>query len=94
MDSDNKRYSIVDSLIDINNIKVNVDSCGYDKMYIDEDLKEDKPHQLADQFNERKINHRNFYSELLDNMHPFIVEISEIVRYYLLPSSSFLDSQV
>ena len=94
MDSDNKRYSIVDSLIDIKNIKVNVKSCGYDKMYIDEDLKEDKPHQLVDQFNERKINHGNFYSELLDNMHPFIVEISEIVRYYLLASSSFLDSQV
>ena len=30
-------------------------------MYIDKDLIEDKLYQLIDQFNERKINHRDFY---------------------------------
>ena len=46
-DSDNKIYLTVDSLIDINmnNLflrKVNVKSCGYNKMYIDKDLIEYK----------------------------------------------------
>ena len=40
-------------------------------MYIDKDLIEDKLYQLVDQFNERKISHRDFYSKLLDNIHPF-----------------------
>ena len=30
-------------------------------MYIDKDLIEDKLYQLIDQFNERKINRRDFY---------------------------------
>ena len=38
---------------------------------MDKDLIENKLYQLVDQFNERKINHRDFYSELLDNMHSF-----------------------
>ena len=37
---------------------------------MDKDLIEDKLCQLIDQFNERKINHRDFYYELLDNIHP------------------------
>ena len=46
-DSDKKIYLTVDSLIDINmnNLflrKVNVKSCGYNKMYIDKDLIEYK----------------------------------------------------
>ena len=40
-------------------------------MYIDKDLIEDKLYQLIDQFNERKINRRDFYWELLDSIHPF-----------------------
>ena len=83
IDSDNKTYLTVDSLIDINNIitasnniflrKVNVKPCGYDKLYMDKDLIEGKLYQLIDQFNERKINHKDFYSELLDNVHPYHV---------------------
>ena len=52
--------------------KVNVKYWGYDKMYMDKNLIEEKPYQLVDQFNERKINHRDFYSALLDKIHPFL----------------------
>ena len=34
------------------------------------DLIEDKLYQLIDQFNERKINHRDFSFALPDNIHP------------------------
>ena len=40
---------------------------------MDKDLIEGKLYQLIDQFNERKINHKDFYSELLDNVHPYYV---------------------
>ena len=38
---------------------------------MDQGLIEDKLHQLEDQFKERKINHSDFYSTLLNNIHPF-----------------------
>ena len=41
------------------------------KMYIDKYLIEDKLYKLIDQFNERKINHRDFYFVLIGNIHPF-----------------------
>ena len=50
-------------------IQVNVKPWGYDKMYMDKDLIEDKLYQLVDQFNERKSNHRDFYSTLLNHIH-------------------------
>ena len=37
------------------------------------DLIEDKLYQLVDQFSERKINQRGFYSTLLNSIHPFYV---------------------
>ena len=53
-----------DSLIGMNNIitgsnnntlrKVNVKPYGYDQIYMDTDLIEDKLHQLIDKFHERK----------------------------------------
>ena len=53
----------VDSLIDINNIITgsnnitlrtgNVKPCGYKKIYMDNNLTEDKLYQLVDQFNEK-----------------------------------------
>ena len=68
-------------MIDVNNIitdsnniplrKVNVKPYGYDKMYIDKDLIEDELYELIDQFNERKINDRDFCLALLNNIHPF-----------------------
>ena len=64
MNSDNKMYLTVDSLIDISNTitdsnnitlgKVCVKPCGYDKMYMDKDLIEDKLYELLVQFSERK----------------------------------------
>ena len=50
---------------------INVKPCGCDKMHMDKDLIKDKLYELIDQFNERKINRRDFYSVLLDNTQPF-----------------------
>ena len=65
--SNDNMYLTVDSLIDINNIetgsinitlrKVNAKPYGYDKIFVDKVLIEDKLYQLIDQFNERKISH-------------------------------------
>ena len=81
IDSDDNMYLTVDSLIDMNNVitgsnniiprKVNVKLCGYNEMCMGKDFIDDKLYQLVDQFNERKINHRDFYSALLDNINPF-----------------------
>ena len=75
----------VDSFIDIKNIitgsnnvtsnKVNVKVWGYNKMYIDKDLMEDNLHELIDEFNEKKINHMDFYFAFLSNIHPFYDEM-------------------
>ena len=81
IDSDNNIYLTDDSLTDVNNTitgsnnhtlrKVNIKPYGYDRMYMDKDLIENKPYQLIDQFHERKTNHKDFYSKPLDNIHPF-----------------------
>ena len=81
IDSDGGMYLTIDSLIGINNIiagsnnialrKVNVKSYGSDKMYMDEELIEDKLFQITDQFNEIKIASTKFYSILLNKIHPF-----------------------
>ena len=44
---------------------------GFDKMYMDKDLIENKLHQTINQFNERKITSTKFYSILLNKIHPF-----------------------
>ena len=59
-------YLTVDSLIEINNIisgsnnitfgKVNVKPYGFNKMYMDEELIEDKLYQIIDKFNTLKEN--------------------------------------
>ena len=75
IDTDNI-YLTVDSLIDINNIisnsnnitlrKVNFKKCECDKINMNKGLIEDEMYQLIDQFNERKVNQRGFYSALLE----------------------------
>ena len=74
INSDDNMYLNVDSLTDINVIitglnnitlrKVNLKLCGYNEMYMDKDLIEDKLYQLdqnkLDQFNEGKINYIDF----------------------------------
>ena len=75
IDTDNM-YLTVDSLIDINNIisnsnnitlrKVNFKKYECDKINMNKGLIEDEMYQLIDQFNERKVNQRGFYSVLLE----------------------------
>ena len=38
---------------------------------MDEDLIKDRLYELIDQFTERKINHKNLYFALLDNLNRF-----------------------
>ena len=62
IDSDNNMYYTIDSLIYINktisgssNItlrKINVETYGHDKMYMNKELIEDKLYQYIDQFND------------------------------------------
>ena len=40
-------------------------------MYMDKDLIENKLYQIIDQFNERKITSKKFYSIPLNKIHPF-----------------------
>ena len=73
-------YLTVDFLIEINNIitssnnitliKVNIKPYGFDKMYMDKELIEDKLHQIIDQLNKIKITSKRFYTILLNKTHP------------------------
>ena len=74
-------YLTADYLIGINSImtgsnnitlrKVNVKAYGFDKIYMDIELIEDKLYQIINQFSERKITNTKFYSILLNKVHPF-----------------------
>ena len=80
-DVDMDMYLTVDSLLEINNItfgsnnitlrKGNAKPYGFDKMYMDRELIENKFYQIIDQFNERKIISTKFYSILLNKILPF-----------------------
>ena len=81
IDTDGGMYLKDDCLTEMNNImtdsnnitlrKVNVKPYGFDKMYMDKELIEDKSYQIIDQFNERKITSRKFYSKHLNKINPF-----------------------
>ena len=83
-------------MIEINNIttvsnnitlrKVNVKPYGFNKMYMNKDLIDDKLYQLIiDQFNERKVTSTKFRSVLLNKIKSiFMMEMVERVSYYLL----------
>ena len=81
IDSDGNMYLTVNYLIEVkiiivgsNNItfiKVNVKSYGFDKIYIEKDLLEDKFYRIIDQINERKITPVKFYLIFLNEIHPF-----------------------
>ena len=47
---------------------------------MDKELIEDKPYQIIDQFNERKITSTNFQSMLLKKYIHFMMEMVERVR--------------
>lgn len=92
-------YFAVDSLINIdkiitgsNNIslgKCNLKPSGFEKMYMDKDLRKDKLYQLVDQYNERKINYKDFDSEFLNNIH-LMMGMEGLARYYLLANISIV----
>ena len=48
-------------------------------MYMDKDLIEDKLYELIDQFNERKINHKDFYFALHANIHVYFFQLGVII---------------
>ena len=87
-------YLTVDTVIEINNIitgsnnfilrKTNVKPYGFDKIYMDKDLIEDKLYQLIYQFSERKITPEKFYSILLKKIIHLMIEIVERARNCLL----------
>ena len=80
VDTDGGMYLIVDSLAEKNNIitgsnntnsrKFYVKPYGFDKIYMDNELIEDKLCQIIDQFSERKTTFA-IYSVLLNKIHPF-----------------------
>ena len=75
IDSVGYMYLVVDSLIKTNNIiaasnnitlrKVNINSNGFDKTYMDKDPIDDMLYQIIDQFNERRATTVKFYLILL-----------------------------
>ena len=81
IDFDGNVHLNVDSLTQINNLitswnnitlkNVNVKPHRFDKMYTDKDLIQDKLYQVIDQFNEREITAVQFYSIILNQIHPF-----------------------
>ena len=95
--SDNDICLTVDSLIDISNAitgsnnftlrKVNVKPYGYDKMYMDKDLIEDKLYQLKDQFNEKRIIIKIFILHYSTTYIYFMTGLDEYIGYYLLAIS-------
>ena len=80
-DADNNMHLTVELLIDIysiisssNNITltiVNAKPHGFEEIYMDKDLIEDKLYQLIDQLDERKTNRRYFSLALIDNIYSF-----------------------
>ena len=80
-DKHDNLFLTVDSLIALNNIitgsqyiglkYVNVKLAGYNKIYMDKSLLEPALYRLTDQFNNRKLSHKEFCTIFLDNIHPF-----------------------
>ena len=81
IDTDGGMYLTVDSLIEINNIitgsnnitlrKVNVKPYGFNDMYMDKELIENKIYKIIDQIHERKITSTKSYLILLNKIHRF-----------------------
>ena len=74
------QYLTVDSLIKRNNIIIGsnnitlrkvVKPYGFDKMYTDKELIENKLYQIIDQFSERKVTSTKLYWIILNKIHPF-----------------------
>ena len=71
IDSDGGMYLTDDLLIETNNVitgsnnitlrKVNVKPYGFDKMYMDKEIIEDKLYQMIDHFNENRTHLQKYY---------------------------------
>ena len=79
--SDGDLLLTVDSLITLNNItgsnnlqlrSVNVKPAFYNKQYLDFSEIEFELYKLVDQFNDRYITNRAFYTRFLNEIHPFL----------------------
>ena len=73
IDTGDGMYLTVDSFIEINDNafrEVNVNSYGFNKMYVDKEL-EDKLYQIIYQFNDRNYTSKKFYSILLNKIYLF-----------------------
>ena len=87
-------YLNVDSLIDINNVmtgsnnialrKVHVKPDGYEKMYMDKDLIEDKLYELIDPFNEKTLVIEIFILHYWTIYIHVMREVGGVVRYYMI----------
>ena len=64
-------HSIMTGSNNITLRKVSAKGYGFDKIYMDIELIEDKLYQIINQFSERKIKSTKFYSILLNKMHQF-----------------------
>ena len=74
-------YLTVGFLTEINNIitdsynitlrKVIVKPDGFDKVYMDKEVIEDKVYQIIDQFNEKELHPQNFINTLEQNISTF-----------------------
>ena len=74
-------FFTVDSLITLNNIitdsqnitlrDINVTPASYDKTYMDKSLIEPALYQSVDEFNERKLTHKQFCNIFLNLIRPF-----------------------
>ena len=73
IDSDCGIYLTVDSLIeirngsDINLRKINVKPYGFDKIYMEKELTENKRYQVIDQFNEKNYIYKFLFNTLKQN---------------------------
>ena len=104
IDSDDNMYLSVYSLVDVNGIitgsnniilrKVNIKQYDIDKTYLDKDLIENRLYQLIDQFNERKVSHRDFCFAFLTIYIHVMMEMGELARYHFIYSKvcDFLES--
>ena len=89
-DKNGDLFLTIDSLITLNNIitdsrnitlrDINVKPDGYDKTYMDKSLIELALYQLVDEFNEKKLTHKQFCNIFLNLIHPFQDENSRTCK--------------
>ena len=66
-----KTNNIITNWNNITLRKVNVKSYGFDKIYMNKELINDKLYQIIDQLHERKITSTKFYSIFLNKINQF-----------------------